>query len=74
MEGKRNAHLEVIDYVNEEALTNFVIKNVKEDSIVHTDLFGGYNGLNYAGFKHQRVNHNREFVRGKVHAQTIEEL
>jgi len=66
--------VEIIDYVNEEALTEFVMRNVKEDSVVYTDAFGGYNGLNYAGFQHDSVNHNKEFVRGKVHTQTIEGL
>lgn len=74
VERKGKASVEIIDYVNEEVLTEFVMKNVKEDSIVYTDAFGGYNGLNYAGFQHQSVNHNKEFVRGKIHTQTIEGL
>lgn len=74
VERKGKAHLEVIDYISEDALTDFVMKSVKEDSTVYTDSFGGYNGLNYAGFEHGSVNHNKEFVRGKIHTQTIEGL
>lgn len=74
VERKGKAELKIIDYVSEEALTDFVSKTVKEDSTVYTDAFGGYNGLNYAGFYHESVNHNREFVRGKIHTQTIEGL
>lgn len=74
VERKGKASVEIIDYVNEEVLTEFVMRNVKEDSTVYTDAFGGYNGLNYAGFQHDSVNHNKEFVRGKVHTQTIEGL
>lgn len=74
VERKGKTNVEVIDYVNEEALTRFVMKNVKENSVVYTDAFGGYNGLNYAGFEHESVNHNKEFVRGNIHTQTIEGL
>jgi transposase-like protein len=74
VERKGKANIEVIDYINEEALTSFVMRNVKEDSKVCTDAFGGYNGLNYAGFEHETINHNKEFVRGQVHTQTIEGL
>ena len=72
VERKGKAAIDVIHYVNEETLTDFVQQNVKEDSIVYTDAFGGYNGLNYAGFYHDSVDHNKQFVKGKVHTQTIE--
>lgn len=74
VERKGKTNVEIIDYVNEEALTRFVMKNVKENSVVYTDAFGGYNGLNYAGFEHESVNHNKEFTKGEIHTQTIEGL
>jgi transposase-like protein len=72
IERKGKVKLDVLEYVNEYELTRFVERNVKEGSTTYTDGFGGYNGLNWAGFYHDTVNHNKEFVRGKVHTQTIE--
>jgi len=74
VERKGRATVQIVDYVSEEALTSFVERNVKEGSKMCTDGYGGYNGLNYAGFFHESVDHNREFVRGNVHTQTIEGL
>lgn len=66
------ASIEVLEHVEERELCHFVEQNVEEDSTVYTDGWGGYNGLPYAGFIHDSVDHNREFVRGDVHTQTIE--
>jgi transposase-like protein len=74
VERKGKADVDVIDSVDEVNLTRFVQARVAEDSTVFTDSFGGYNGLNWAGFRHDSVNHNKEFVKGKVHTQTIEGL
>lgn len=74
VERKGKADINIIRYVDEVNLTRFIQQRVKEDSIVYTDGFGGYNGLNWAGFIHDFVNHNKQFVRGKVHTQTIEGL
>lgn len=74
VERKGRATVKIIDYINEEELTRFVMKNVKEGSLMYTDGYGGYNGLNYAGFEHESVDHNKQFVRGDVHTQTIEGL
>lgn len=64
--------VDVLNTVQEWALTQFIEDNVEQDSEVFTDGYGGYNGLSYAGFAHDSVNHNKEFVRGRVHTQTIE--
>jgi len=74
VERKGRANIKIIDYVNEEELTNFVEKNVVENSQMYTDGYGGYNGLRYAGFKHDSVDHNKQFIKGNVHTQTIEGL
>lgn len=74
VERKGRATVQIVDYISEEALTEFVCRNVMEGSKMCTDGYGGYTGLNYAGFSHESVDHNREFVRGNVHTQTIEGL
>jgi transposase-like protein len=72
VERKGKADVSIIEYVDECSLVKFIESRVKEDSTVYTDGFGGYNGLNWAGYVHDFVNHNKEFVRGKIHTQTIE--
>lgn len=72
IERKGKVTVSILNRVDENTLTEFFEKNVKEDTIVYTDGYGGYNGLSYAGFIHDSVDHNKEFVRGKVHTQTIE--
>lgn len=74
VERKGRATVKIIDYVNEEELTQFVEKNVIEGAQMYTDGYGGYNGLRYAGFKHESIDHNKGFVKGDVHTQTIEGL
>lgn len=74
VERKGKATMKTIEYVSEYELTRFIEKNVKENSIMYTDGYGGYNGLNYAGFYHGSVDHNKCFVNGEIHTQTIEGL
>lgn len=64
--------LQILHKVDEATLTKFIEMNVSEDTKVYTDGYGGYRGLHYAGFIHDSVDHNREFVKGEVHTQTIE--
>ncbi len=48
-------------------------KNVGRDANVMTDHNISYQGLKkYLGYNHQFVTHQREFVRGNVHTQTVE--
>lgn len=72
IERKGKVAIKILQRVDEETLTKFVETNVAEDTKVYTDGYGGYCGLNYAGFIHDSVDHNREFVKGEVHTQTIE--
>lgn len=72
IERKGNVTVSILHRVDEATLTKFVEKNVSEDTTVYTDGYGGYNGLNAAGFIHDSVDHNREFVKGEVYTQTIE--
>lgn len=67
-----NAAVDILETVQEWKLTQFIQHTVEEDSQVFTDAYGGYHGLSYAGYIHDSVNHNEEFVRGRVHTQTIE--
>lgn len=42
------------------------------DSIVYTDAYHSYDVLDVSEFKHVRINHSAEFVKGKNHINSIE--
>jgi transposase-like protein len=53
---------------------NYLIKeHVLPKSVVFTDTYGSYNGLQARGYVHERINHSeRVYVEGNVHTNTIE--
>ena len=55
-----------------ETLSQEIIKNVKEGAILYTDEYSSYKALQRI-YDHQFVKHSRkEYVKGKVHTNTIE--
>lgn len=42
------------------------------DSIVYTDSFGSYEALDVSQFHHVRINHSKEFARGRNHINNVE--
>lgn len=48
-----------------------VRRNVAKGSTVFSDEMPSYNGLD-AGYMHEVINHAREYVRGRVHTNTME--
>lgn len=55
-------------------INNLLVKYVKPGSVIYTDLWKGYNGLNSIGFGHEKVNHSityKDPISG-VHTNTIE--
>lgn len=45
-----------------ETLNTIVYEHVRMGSIIHTDMWRGYNGLETLGFIHQSVNHSQNFI------------
>ena len=45
---------------------------IKPDSIVYTDSLASYNVLDVSEFKHERVNHDKTFVKNGKHINGIE--
>jgi transposase-like protein len=53
-------------------LTEQAVNNIKKDSIIYTDEWKGYNGLKKV-YDHSTIKHKKkEYVRGRVHTNTIE--
>src|SRR5271154_3427583 len=58
----------------QETLLDVITRHVAPGSIIHTDLWRGYYGLDTIGMTHRTVNHSRHFVDPEtgVHTNTIE--
>jgi len=67
----RQVRAKVIPDVKRETLQNEILKQVEIGSSVYTDEHVGYDNLK-ENFVHEVVNHTREYVRGQVHTQGID--
>lgn len=67
-----HVRLRIINTTSARALTTFIRNNVESGSEVMTDTLGAYTGLRDR-YTHETVNHAaEEYVRGKVHTNSIE--
>ena len=73
---KRNGRVytKIIPNVTRTILTRIIKTKVRSGSTIHSDGWGGYDGLVDIGYrKHYRVNHGQnEFARGRSHINGIE--
>ena len=68
----REVRAKVIPKVNRAVLQNEILNSVSKGSRILTDEQGGYVGLPKVGFVHEAVNHFKEYVRGDVHTNGME--
>ena len=65
--------LEICDKRNKVTLHSLVQKHVHPGSVIHSDSWKAYNGLDKLGYAHSTVNHSKEFVaEDGTHTQRIE--
>ncbi|MGB8682621.1 MAG: IS1595 family transposase [Candidatus Binatus sp.] len=71
---KGNVVCQMIENADTETLTKFVRKTVSgRVDLLATDEHSGYRYLKWAPYPHETIGHSQgEYVRGKVHTQTIE--
>lgn len=67
----RQVRAQVVPNVTRETLQNAILNNVTPFAKVYTDEHFGYDNLGKQ-FVHKVVNHSREYVRGNVHTNGIE--
>lgn len=67
----RQVRAEVVPNVTRETLQSAVLKNIKYGTSVFTDDAVAYDMLKYK-FVHDVVNHAKEYVRGRVHTNGLE--
>jgi transposase-like protein len=68
---KGKIHAEVVPAVNRRELRSAILNHILPGSKLYTDQAGLYRGMP-AGISHEFVNHLREYVRGRVHTNGIE--
>jgi transposase-like protein len=68
----RKVRAMTIPNVKRETLQTAIMKEIETGSTVYTDEFTGYLNLAAQDYVHETVNHAREYVRGQVHTQGIE--
>jgi len=68
----RKVRAKVIPKVNRQVLQNEILNNVSKGSRILTDEQGGYQSLPKLDFVHEAVNHVKEYVRGDVHTNGLE--
>jgi len=67
----RQIRAKVVPNVKRETLQNAILENVAPAAKLYTDQFVSYYGLDQT-FLHEVVDHSREYVRGQVHTNGLE--
>lgn len=68
----RKVRTNVIPNVKRTTLQDHILTNISKGSTIYTDRGGGYYNLAEKNFVHETVDHLREYVRGDVHTNCIE--
>jgi transposase-like protein len=68
----RKVRARVIPHVSRAVLQNTILDNVSKGSRILTDEQGAYRNLSELEFVHEAVNHMKEYVRGDVHTNGLE--
>lgn len=69
--GLRQVRANVVPNVKRETLQNAILDNVADGSTVYTDAAVGFDNL-HRNFVHAVVNHEKEYVKGQVHTQGLD--
>ena len=70
---KGKVYVQIVPDVKRETLMKIIRTKVVPDSVIYTDSWRSYDGLILDGYRHYRINHQKEFVkRKKNHINGIE--
>ncbi|OPL18638.1 MAG: hypothetical protein AVO35_04710 [Candidatus Aegiribacteria sp. MLS_C] len=58
--------------VRAETVLGLTLKKVRRGSIVYNDRFQIYDSLMFCGYRHLKVDHGKEFSRGRVYINGLE--
>jgi len=68
----RKVRAEIVPNVQRDVLLNAILENVQPGGKVYSDAYPVYKSLKDLEFVHEAVNHVKEYVRGEVHTNGIE--
>jgi transposase-like protein len=68
----RKVRAKMVPNVKRDTLLRHIINEIEGGSTVYTDQHVGYDSLLLSGYLHQTVNHTKEYVRGQVHTQGLD--
>jgi transposase-like protein len=68
----RKVRAQVVPNVKRATIQEAILAGVDKGSTIYSDSYPVYDGLRAKEFIHETVNHVREYVRGEVHTQGIE--
>jgi transposase-like protein len=68
----RQIRAKVVPNVRRETLQNEILEQIERGTKIYTDQWPAYDGLTAEQYIHETVNHMKEYVRGEVHTQGIE--
>jgi transposase-like protein len=68
----RKVRAQVIPNVKREVLLDLILKNIQNGGTGYSDSYPAYRSLEARNFVHETVNHVKEYVRGEVHTNSIE--
>ena len=72
LERKGRVQVTPVPNVTGKTLIEETVKMVKRGSLVYTDKFRGYDALTFCGYRHLKVDHGKQFSRGRVHINGLE--
>jgi len=65
-------YTQIIKNASSKELKPIIKDLIQKGSTIHTDKWKAYDGLVFDGYKHQRINHSKEFANSKSHINGIE--
>jgi len=68
----RQVRAKVVPSVRRDVLQREILGGIESGSTVYTDGYPAYDDLLLKGYLHQVINHTKEYVRGEVHTQCLD--
>lgn len=72
VERKGRARTKTLDTVSTPAVIPHIREHVDTGAIIMTDQLNAYNVLPQIGYEHHRILHNKEYVHGVIHTNSVE--
>jgi len=72
LERHGQVRVEVVRDCSAATIRDHTLRWVKRGSLVYSDKWSGYDTLAFCGYRHLRLDHARQFSRGKVHVNGLE--